>query len=92
MPAVLQLNAPAIKSRFELVANYLEIKGGFEGFCSFVQDLNDHLEIPRKLSEIGVINPNIPELASMALLDPSCNGNPITLTKENIIALFEACI
>ena len=92
MPAVLQLNAPAIKSRFDLVANYLEIKGGFEGFCSFVQDLNDHLEIPRKLSDIGVINPNIPELASMALLDPSCNGNPITLTKENTIELFEACI
>ena len=92
MPAVLQLNAPAIKSRFDLAANYLEIKGGFDGFCSFVQNLNDHLEIPRKLSEIGVINPNIPELTSMALLDPSCNGNPITLTKENTTALFEACI
>ncbi len=92
MPAVLQLNASAIKSRFDLAANYLEIKGGFDGFCSFAQDLNDNLGIPRKLSEIGVINPDIPKLTSMALLDPSCSGNPIKLTKENTTALFEACI
>src|SRR6056297_3049740 len=46
MPTVLDLNAPAIADRFVAVAAYLGIDGGFDGFCSFVQGLNDSLGIP----------------------------------------------
>jgi len=34
----------------------------------------------------------IDELVPMALDDPSCGGNPVTLTAENVRALFEATI
>ncbi|SEW32038.1 Alcohol dehydrogenase, class IV [Aliiroseovarius sediminilitoris] len=92
MPAVLRFNAPAIKDRFDLAAGYLGIKGGFDGFQSFVQDFNDSMTIPKRISELGVSNPDIDTLVKGALIDPSCGGNPIELTKENITQLFNDVI
>ena len=34
----------------------------------------------------------IDDLVAMALEDPSCGGNPVTLTTENLRKLFEATI
>ncbi|MDR5902933.1 MULTISPECIES: iron-containing alcohol dehydrogenase [Halomonas] len=92
MPAVLDLNAEAIRERFDMAAAYLGIEGGFDGFRTFVQTLNDQLGIPRTLSEIGVTEDRIDELVAMALQDPSCGGNPITLTQDNLEALFRRCL
>jgi alcohol dehydrogenase class IV len=92
MPEVLKFNSSKIKTRFEHVAKYLSINGGFEGFCEFVQNLNDSLKIPRKLSQLGVINPNIDNLTKMALADPSSAGNPVKLTSENVSLLFRASL
>ncbi|WP_306044959.1 iron-containing alcohol dehydrogenase [Nioella sp. MMSF_3534] len=92
MPAVLRLNAPAIEQRFDRAAAYLGIEGGFAGFQTFVQAFNDSLGIPHSLSEMGVGRDRIDELTAMALEDPSCGGNPVTLTAENVKALFEEII
>jgi len=92
MPAVLQLNAPEIRARFDMAAGYLGIEGGFGGFCDFVQQFNDSLGIPRRLGDMGVTADRIDDLVAMALEDPSCGGNPVALTSENMHALFEACI
>ena len=92
MPAVLALNAPEIRERFDQAAPYLGIEGGFDGFCAFVQDFNDSFAIPRTLGEMGVTADRIDDLVAMALEDPSCGGNPVTLTNENLRALFTACL
>ena len=92
MPAVLKLNRPAIQERFDRVASYLGIDGGFEGFCAFVDEFNTALGIPKRMSDLGVSNPNIDRLITSALKDPSCGGNPIPLTKQNTRALFEAVL
>ncbi|WP_456390020.1 iron-containing alcohol dehydrogenase [Profundibacter sp.] len=92
MPEVLKMNAPVIADRFDGVAAYLGIKGGFNGFCDFVQELNDSMEIPHKLSEMGVGTDRIDELTVMALKDPSTGGNPVEMTTANTKALFEAII
>ena len=92
MPAVLQLNAPEIEARFDQASAYLGIAGGFAGFCDFVQTFNDSFAIPRTLSEMGVTADRIDDLVKMALEDPSCGGNPVTLTTDNLRALFDACI
>ena len=92
MPAVLNLNAPEIKDRFRTAAAYLDIEGGFDGFCSFVQEFNDALGIPRKLSDMGVEAARIDDLVAEAIQDPSCGGNPVKLTVENLRALYEASI
>ena len=92
MPAVLELNAPKIKDRFDLAASYLGVSGGFAGLQSFVQEFNDSLGIPRKLRDMGVGDDRIDELAAMALEDPSCGGNPVKLTQDNLAELFRAVI
>ena len=83
MPAVLQFNKPAIKDTLAEAANYLGISGGFDGFCKFVDELNDSLAIPKSLAGLGIENPDIDRIVSGALIDPSTGGNPIKMTEEN---------
>lgn len=92
MPAVLDFNAEMIRARFDMAAAYLGIEGGFEGFTAFVQSLNDQLGIPRTLSELGATPERIDELAEMAIQDPSCGGNPVTLTIDNLKELYRRCM
>lgn len=92
MPAVLRLNAPAIAARFDRAAGYLGISGGFDGFQNFVQDFNDSLGIPRRLSEMGVGRDRINDMTEMALEDPSCGGNPVVLNADMIHLLFDEVI
>ncbi|CUH44203.1 iron-containing alcohol dehydrogenase [Ruegeria atlantica] len=92
MPAVLEFNAPAIADRFQSAAAYLGIDGGFDGVRGFVQSFNDSLGIPTRLSELGVTEAAIPELVRGAIIDPSCGGNPIELTEDNLTALFKAAL
>ncbi len=91
IPAVLQLNQPAIEERIVRAAAYLGIAGGFDGFAAFVADLNAGLGIPPSLTAMGVDPARIDELVPMALADPTAGGNPVKLTAENVRALFEAC-
>jgi len=92
MPMVLDMNRPAIEERIEKAAAYLGIKGGFDGFRAAIMDLRKTLNIPENLTALGVTNPNLDELTEMALEDPSCGGNPVTMTRENTLALFKACL
>ena len=92
MPAVLQLNRPVIQQRFDQIAGYLGIDGGFDGFCNFVDEFNTSLGIPKRMSDLGVTNPDIDRLIATALQDPSCHGNPIPLTPQNTRSLFQAVL
>ncbi|MEP3048101.1 MAG: iron-containing alcohol dehydrogenase [Roseibium sp.] len=89
MPAVLQFNKSAIADRFDMAASYLGIDGGFDGFCTYVDELNGSMNIPKTLTELGVKDPDIDELTAAALRDPSTGGNPIEMTAANTKALFE---
>ncbi|WP_424944858.1 iron-containing alcohol dehydrogenase [Aliiroseovarius crassostreae] len=92
MPAVLEFNAGEIADRFDRAAGYLGIDGGFKGFQRFVQDFNDRFAIPRTLSEMGVSADQMDALVEGAIKDPSCGGNPVELTRENLRQLFDAVI
>ncbi len=92
MPAVLEFNAEVIADRFDRAAAYLGIEGGFDGFRRFVQAFNDSFAIPRKLSDLGVSRDRLDDLVEGAIKDPSCGGNPVTLTRENLRQLFDAVI
>ncbi|MFK8077853.1 MAG: iron-containing alcohol dehydrogenase [Granulosicoccus sp.] len=89
MPAVLQFNRPKIESVFDRAAAYLSIEGGFAGFCAYVDELNASMNIPKTLTELGVSNPDIQQLTTSALLDPSVGGNPVEMTEENTSRLLE---
>lgn len=92
MPSVLRFNAPEIADRFTRAAGYLGIDGGFDGFCAFVDTFNDGFEIPKGLGALGVTADKIPDLVEGARVDPSCGGNPVALTRENLTELFKAAM
>jgi 4-hydroxybutyrate dehydrogenase len=83
MPAVLQFNKVAIESRFDQAAAYLGIKGGFGGFCDYVDALNRSMKIPTTLGGLGIENPDIDKIVEGAMKDPSTGGNPVEMTAEN---------
>jgi 4-hydroxybutyrate dehydrogenase len=89
MPAVLRLNESKIRDRFDTVTGYLGIQNGFSGFKVFVGEFNASLNIPLRLGDLGVENPDLGKLVKGALSDPSCGGNPVKLTSDNLKALFE---
>ena len=89
MPAVLRLNESKIRDRFDSVTGYLGIQNGFSGFKVFIDEFNASLNIPLRLSDLGVENPDLGKLVKGALSDPSCGGNPVKLTSDNLKALFE---
>ncbi|MCX7567944.1 iron-containing alcohol dehydrogenase [Sulfitobacter sp. F26169L] len=88
MPAVLRFNKPAISDVFDDAARYLGIPGGFDGFCAFVDDLNESLGIAKDLAGLGIENPDIERIVEGALIDPSTGGNPIEMTRENTTKLL----
>jgi len=92
MPYVLRLNRPEIEDRISWAADYIGITGGFDGFLDFVTLMRAGLSVPDKLSALGVGTDRIADLTAMALEDPSCGGNPVKLTTENVHALYEAAI
>jgi 4-hydroxybutyrate dehydrogenase len=91
MPAVLQFNKTAIEEKLSAAANYLNIQGGFDGFCAFVDDLNASLHIPKSLTALGIANIDIDRVVAGALSDPSTGGNPVEMTPENTRKLLLAC-
>jgi alcohol dehydrogenase class IV len=90
MPYVLQLNRPEIENKISWAADYLGIRGGFDGFFDFVGLMRAGLSVPDRLRDLGVGTDRIGDLVDMALEDPSCGGNPVKLTKANMRALCEA--
>ena len=89
MTDVLDFNRTEIELKIIEVANYLDIANGFEGFKKFITELCQSLEIPKNLSELGVVNPDIKLIAEMAMRDPSVSGNPRVMTEENTFKLIE---
>ncbi|MGL5012135.1 MAG: iron-containing alcohol dehydrogenase [Paracoccaceae bacterium] len=92
MPMVLDFNRPMIEARIDKAAAYLGISGGFDGFRTSVMNLRATLGIPANLTAMGVQRDRLDEMAEMALEDPSCGGNPVPLTLENLRALYDDCM
>lgn len=92
MPAVLQFNKSKIEAAFERAAAYLSIDGGFAGFCAYVDQLNDSMNIPKTLTDLGVTNADVSALTASALQDPSVGGNPVEMTVSNTRALIESIL
>jgi alcohol dehydrogenase class IV len=92
MPYVLVFNRPAIESKIERLAGFLEIDGGFDGFLAAVLDLRKKTGVPHDLKGLGVDGGRVDTIVEMSLVDPTAGGNPVPLTKEGSRKLFEAAL
>lgn len=91
MPAVVAFNRPAIEDSIIMLVNYLDIPGGFSGFLDFLSDLNHAMHIPKNLTELGVVDPDLDALTAAVLADPSASSNPVRMTTENTRQLLNKC-
>ena len=89
MPAVIKFNRPVIEERFDRAASYLGIDGGYEGFCAFVDQFNAQMGIPKRISDLGVSDFDVEKLVEGTLKDPTSRGNPVKMTRENTLKLYE---
>jgi alcohol dehydrogenase len=89
MPYVLAFNRPALGDKIDRLAAWLGIDGGFSGFLDFILALRRDLRIPHTLDGIGVDDARFPELAAMAVLDPTAAGNPRPLGEADALALYQ---
>jgi alcohol dehydrogenase class IV len=92
MPYVLVFNRPAIESKIERLAGFLEIDGGFDGFLAAVLDLRKKTGVSHDLKGLGVDGGRVDTIVEMSLVDPTAGGNPVPLTKEGSRKLFEAAL
>jgi alcohol dehydrogenase len=92
MPYVLTSNSRKIGKQIERAAAYLGIKGGFGGFLKWVLGLRKEIGIPHALSEIGIDDKRLNEIAQMAIKDPSAGGNPIQFTEAQYKSLARKCV
>jgi alcohol dehydrogenase len=92
MPYVLKANARKIGKEIERAAAYLDIKGGFDGFLKWVLGLRKEIGIPHRLSEIGIDDKRLDQVAQMAIKDPSASGNPIQFSEAQYKALARKCV
>ena len=93
MPYVLAFNRPAIEPRIERLARWLGLAGdGFDGFLNAVLSLRADAGVPDTLAGLGVDERHAARVASMAVVDPTAGGNPVTLTEDAARRLFDAAL
>ncbi len=93
MPYVLVSNRSAIAERMAALARYLDLAApSFDAVLDWILSLREELGVPATLSEIGVTDAHVSQLATMAAVDPSVGGNPLPLTVDSLTGLFNDAI
>ena len=90
MPYVLTFNKIEISEKIVTICDYLNLDKSFESFMKWIMDFRKKLNIPHKLSEVVAVEKiDLDKLSLMALKDPSTEGNPKKLTKEDMKIMYE---
>ncbi|MGH7117660.1 MAG: iron-containing alcohol dehydrogenase [Acetobacteraceae bacterium] len=93
MPYVLAYNRPAIEDKARRIAAYLGFaRGGFAGLMEWVLALRMEIGIPHSLAELGIDGRRAGLIASMAIADPTAQGNPVPLTEGGASRIFHAAL
>jgi alcohol dehydrogenase class IV len=89
MPYVLLYNRQAIEQKCEFLTRYIDLKPyGFDSLYQWISQLCQELQIPQKLTEIGIDDSQAQKIAELAMRDPSASGNPRELTVEDCKTVF----
>ena len=89
MPYVLVVNRDAIEAKIGRLAAYCNLSPTFEAFLHAVLALRAKLDVPHTLGELGVTAEMREVIADMAIVDPTAGGNPVELTRERALEIFD---
>jgi alcohol dehydrogenase len=98
LPTVIEYNALADHGRYEVIYNYIregnEVLDGFkpEMLVEEIKKLNADLGIPKSLSEVGVKEEMIPDMAKDAMKSGNILANPRQSNLKDIIELYKKAL
>jgi alcohol dehydrogenase class IV len=92
MPYVLVFNRSAIETKIARLAAYLGISRGFDGFLKAVLKLRKDIGVPHTLEGLKIDASRRDEIAEMAILDPTAGSNPVKLTKDGALQIFDMAL
>jgi alcohol dehydrogenase class IV len=89
MPYVLAVNKSAIEGKVARLAAYLGLAPSYDAFLHAVIGLRLRLDVPHTLKDFKVDGAQRAKIGDMAVVDPTAGGNPIELTKERALEIFD---
>ena len=89
MPYVLAVNKSAIEARIARLSAFLGLAPTFEAFQHAVIGLRLRLNVPHTLAEFKVDTSKRELIGDMAIVDPTAGGNPVKLTRELALEIFD---
>ncbi|MDR3476342.1 MAG: iron-containing alcohol dehydrogenase [Devosia sp.] len=89
MPYVLIVNRGAIEAKIPRLAAYCGLNPSFEAFLDVVLRLRGDLGVPNTLLEMKISGERRDLIGEMAIVDPTAGGNPVELTKERALEIFD---
>ncbi|PXA99050.1 alcohol dehydrogenase [Nostoc sp. 3335mG] len=92
MPYVLAANKPAIEARIARLAAYIGLAPNFDAFLHAIIALRLRLDVPHTLRDFGVGAERRETIGDMAILDPTAGGNPVELTRERALDIFDRAL
>lgn len=98
LPTVIEYNTLADNGRYEVIYNYIrknnEVLNGFkpEMLVEELKKLNADLGIPKSLSEVGVKEEMIEEMANDAMMSGNIPANPRQTNVKDIIELYKKAL
>ena len=89
IPYGMEFNIEGFESKFKRIASTLELKDqSGEAVVKYLFELNSKINIPHKLSAIGVKQEHIETLADLAIADFAHPNNPKPVTREDFKNLY----
>ncbi|MBA4139079.1 MAG: iron-containing alcohol dehydrogenase [Segetibacter sp.] len=89
IPYGMQFNIAGFENKFKRIARTLELEEETgEAVVNYLFDLNSKINIPYKLSAIGVKQEHIETLADLAIADFAHPNNPKPVTREDFKQLY----
>lgn len=89
IPYGMEFNIAGFEERFRKIARALELKEETgKAVVKYLFDLNSRINIPHRLSEIGVKQEHIEPLADLAIADFAHPNNPKPVTREDFRQLY----
>lgn len=92
LPYGMAFNLPGLEKQFDAIAHAMGIPGGGKKVPAHLQQLNQKLGLPVKLSEIGVTAAHVDTLAELALADFCHPSNPKPVSLENFKTLYKSAL
>ena len=89
IPYGMQFNIEGFEHKFKRIARALQLKEETgEAVVKYLFDLNSNINIPHKLSDIGVKEEHIETLADLAIADFAHPNNPKPVSREDFKRLY----